>query len=269
MKIITIKQYLLLLLILGSSIVANAQLFGGQIIPKKEARFVPNICNPSNPTEIVEVTAVGKTWMDRNLGASRKATSFDDPESYGSLYQYGRASEGHQCVKRYPTDGVTTSPNLLNVLATTAVPGSGSNAWDGAFVWDEGPPYNWLNITDPNPNLWQGVNGVNNPCPSGFRLPDRTELLALANTFAPADRRGAFNSSLKLPSAGFRYWDDDTDAFYIGGPSVLGRYWSSTVLPGPPAVEQVSAHELTFQSSGWWVEWAYRGNGFSVRCVKD
>ena len=29
-----------------------------------------------------------------------------------------------------------------------------------------------------NDNLWQGVNGVNNLCPSGFRLPTSTEVTA-------------------------------------------------------------------------------------------
>lgn len=49
-------------------------------------------------TEIVDVynPATGQTWMDRNLGASRAATSMNDEQAYGDLYQWGRAADGHQ-----------------------------------------------------------------------------------------------------------------------------------------------------------------------------
>jgi N-acetylneuraminic acid mutarotase len=41
-------------------------------------------------TKVVDVTnpITGKTWMDRNLGASRAATSSDDSLAYGDLYQW-------------------------------------------------------------------------------------------------------------------------------------------------------------------------------------
>ena len=50
-------------------------------------------------TAVVDVTnpTTGETWMDRNLGATRAATSSTDAASYGDLYQWGRASDGHQC----------------------------------------------------------------------------------------------------------------------------------------------------------------------------
>lgn len=40
--------------------------------------------------------ATGLIWMDKNLGASQVATSSTDAASYGDLYQWGRAAEGHQ-----------------------------------------------------------------------------------------------------------------------------------------------------------------------------
>lgn len=49
-------------------------------------------------TQVVDVInpTTGHTWMDRNLGASRAATSSTDTEAYGDLYQWGRAADGHQ-----------------------------------------------------------------------------------------------------------------------------------------------------------------------------
>lgn len=38
----------------------------------------------------------GKCWLDRNLGANRPAKSVNDPESYGSYFQWGRFMDGHE-----------------------------------------------------------------------------------------------------------------------------------------------------------------------------
>lgn len=57
-----------------------------------------------NETAVVDVTnpATGRTWMDRNLGASRAATSPTDAQALGDLYQWGRSADGHQ-KKNSPT----------------------------------------------------------------------------------------------------------------------------------------------------------------------
>ena len=53
----------------------------------------------NNSNLVVEVTsATGRIWMDRNLGAMRAATSATDYQAYGSLYQFGRGSDGHQLI---------------------------------------------------------------------------------------------------------------------------------------------------------------------------
>lgn len=94
--------------------------------------------------------------MDRNLGATQVATSITDAASYGDLYQWGRGADGHQI----RTSATTTS------LSSADAPGNGN------FI-KAGPPYDWRN---PQKDiLWQGVNGVNNPCPSGHQLPTDTE----------------------------------------------------------------------------------------------
>ncbi|MDD4531597.1 MAG: prepilin-type N-terminal cleavage/methylation domain-containing protein, partial [Candidatus Pacebacteria bacterium] len=99
----------------------------------------------------------GKCFLDRNLGASRVANAYNDAESYGDLFQWGRAADGHQ---------TRTSP-LSSVLATSATnPGS-------SFIPNSVSPYDWL--ASQRTDLWQGVSGINNPCPSGFRIPTNTE----------------------------------------------------------------------------------------------
>jgi hypothetical protein len=47
------------------------------------------------------------------------------------------------------------------------------NDWDGYFLKENLTPFNWLSTQDNT--LWQGVNGTNNPCPTGYRLPTSAE----------------------------------------------------------------------------------------------
>ncbi len=218
------------------------------------ATYIPNICNPSNPTIIVPVTnpATGKTWMDRNLGANRAATSSTDTESYGSLFQWGRGADGHQCVNRYAGDGVTTS-GTTTTIATTAVPNAG-NSWDGLYITTSASPNDWL--TPQDVNLWQAVNGVNNPCPNGYRLPTNTELNNERLSWSSNNVAGAFASPLKWALAGFRTLIGTFTSVGSGG-----FPWSSTVAGSDSGYMQISG--------GAYVNFANRAYGLSVRCLKD
>ena len=181
----------------------------------------------------------GKIWMDRNLGASRVATAYNDTNSYGDLYEWGRLKDGHQC----RNSGITTS------LSSTNVPGH------GLFITTISSPYDWRN-TQIN-NLWQGIHGNNNPCPSGYDLPTQAELNAERNSWSSNNAAGAFTSVLKLPMAGFRHHSDGS-LLHLG---TNGLYWSSTVSGD-------SAHHLNFSSSHANVYPYHRATGFSVRCIK-
>ena len=203
-------------------------------------------CNDSTVVVTVYNPDTGDTWMDRNLGASQVADSATDNNAYGSLYQWGRFSDGHQC-----HTSTTTSTN-----ASTPAPGSGANEWDGKFITESNSPYDWL--TTPDDNLWQGVSGTNNPCPSGYRLPTGTEWSDEISGWSGINPVSAFNSPLKLPAAGFRYYLNGT--IYDDS---SGEYWSSTV-------NGTNADNMYFTPSfGGGVHGEKRAFGFSVRCIKD
>jgi uncharacterized protein (TIGR02145 family) len=194
------------------------------------------------PTAIVDVTnpTTGKIWMDRNLGASQAATSSTDANSYGDLYQWGRRADGHQC---------RTSP-------TTATLSSTDQPAHGDFITVNSGNYDWR--SPQNDNLWQGVNGVNNPCPSGYRLPTSAELDAERLSWSQNNSAGAFASPLKLPSAGAR--NDSSGSLYSVGS--YGGYWSGTV-------NGTLANLLNFESSDALMWSSTRADGLSVRCLKD
>jgi hypothetical protein len=64
----------------------------------------------------------GQIWMDRNLDATQVATSSTDFRAYGSLFQWGRAADGHQLITWASASAGsavngTTSINDLSVLA--------------------------------------------------------------------------------------------------------------------------------------------------------
>jgi uncharacterized protein (TIGR02145 family) len=193
-------------------------------------------------TAIVDVLnpTTNKTWMDRNLGATQVAASSTDQNAYGDLYQWGRRTDGHQC---------RTSP-------TTGTLSSVDQPAHGNFILAPNAPYDWR--SPQNTNLWQGVNGVNNPCPSGYRLPTETELNNERLSWSSNTSAGAFASPLKWPVAGYRGLSSGS----LYGVGTFGYYWSSTV-------SGATSRTLYFDGSGANMNGNDRANGFSVRCLKE
>jgi len=192
------------------------------------------------PPGTVTNPTTGKIWMDSNLGASQVATSSTDIASYGDLYQWGRATDGHQI----RTSGTTST------LSSTNAPGHSN------FITYSNSPYDWR--SPQNTNLWQGVNGVNNPCPTGFRIPTGIEWEEEIASWSSQTAAGAYASPLKLPAAGSRYGGNGS----LSGAGIYGYYWSSTVVG-------TNSDALGFGSTFADVSNYYRAYGFSVRCIKD
>ncbi len=180
----------------------------------------------------VVTTATGRVWLDRNLGATQVASSSTDAASFGDLYQWGRGTDGHE--KR-------TSTNISTV-STTDTPGH------GFFI--NGNSFNWQSPV--NTELWQGVDGKNNPCPKGFRLPTIEEFEAEVVLWNSQNAAGALASSLKLPIAGRRHTNG---SIYSVGSNGMYRTNSTLILN----ITSTSAARAGDQ----------RIDGFCVRCIKD
>ncbi len=178
-------------------------------------------------------------WMDRNLGASQVCTSFDDEKCYGDLFQWGRGDDGHQ---------IRTSSTTVT-LSSTDAPGHSD------FIINDSSPWYWRSTQ--NNDLWQGVDGINNPCPEGWRVPTETELNTERGSWSSKDSDGAFNSTLKWSVAGLRYNDS---IFYVDGSG--GSVWSSTVT-------SAYSRYLVFGLSDAFISNFGRANGLSVRCLRD
>lgn len=204
---------------------------------------------PKNPTDVYNPTT-GKIWMDRNLGASQVATSSTDFNAYGSLFQWGRAADGHQLI----TWVSATEGSAVN--GTTSGPYDGDTAPNALFITVASAPLDWR--TNQNNNLWQGVNGTNNPCPWGYRLPTAAEWSDERESWTSYTAAGAFNSRLKLTVAGKR----TRDVGNVNDEGVVGYYWSSTV-------SGTNSNSLSIPQLDPPETFAVRARGSSVRCIKD
>ena len=197
--------------------------------------------------------STGRTWMDRNLGATRVATSSTDHLAYGSLYQWGRGSDGHELITWSNSTTGTRVNGTTPTFSSTDQPGNAN------FILGPNPPYDWRSTR--NDNLWQGVNGINNPCPTGYRLPTKSEWEEELATWTSQSAAGAFASVLKLPMPGvFDTYSNANGSFRLQ--STYGIYWSSSVSNYLGENLQIFANSNIWSTNG-------RANGFSVRCIKD
>jgi len=204
----------------------------------------PNNCTftrtINSKIQIVQGNA-GKIWMAYNLGATAVPTSATDTAGYGDLYQWGRATDGHE--KR-------TSPTTTT-LSSTDTPNHDK------FITTTAHPHNWRSSA--NNNLWQGAGGDNNPCPAGFRIPKTQELYDELSQSNVVDAATAFNNTpLKIVAAGLR----DQVTGNLRAVDVSGIYWTSDI----DSYNNLPYYMFTDRA---YYTGQYQAFGMSVRCIKD
>jgi hypothetical protein len=200
---------------------------------------------PYNGNTVTYGTVKGKAgacWMDRNLGASRVATAYNDSAAFGDYFQGGRLDDGHQIVT---SDTTTTLSSDIN-------PGHNK------FIISSSSPYNWMTSL---PNLWQGGAGNNNPCPSDWHVPWGYEWGNEKINGAWTTYLDAYNSILKLTVTGRRYFGTGT---YINEPdNNWAEYWSADIS------SEYYRTLLLYGNSTVQMNVSFRGNGNPVRCIKN
>ena len=156
------------------------------------------------------------------------------------------------CTHGEPLYGTTTTTaddpsNSLWII------GSNSSSW-----------YDWRVHRDDT--LWASESSANNVCPVGYRLPlnpngasdGENEWFAEMSTWDAPDANGSISSYLKLPYAGYRYFDDGQ----MRRVTELGAYWTGTDYANSP-------YDIYFGDKLKYNDYSSRSYGYSVRCIKD
>ncbi len=212
------------------------------------------ICDGTRPTVVKDVThtfnGVTYTWMDRNLGASRAATVYNDYFAYGCFYQWGRGNDGHASVDWTSSFSGATVNGVTTTLSSSTSPGN------ALFINAGTNNDSWM-TTAPSPETrWQGITGINNPCPSGYRLPSVAEVNNMfSNTYNVGTNATSWSNAVtKLPVAGRRVNTGNLTG--IAGGS--GYYHTND-----------GNFSITPTAIGSNNTFTYKNNGLSVRCIKN
>ncbi|KKQ46312.1 MAG: putative exported protein [Candidatus Moranbacteria bacterium GW2011_GWC2_37_8] len=193
----------------------------------------------------------GRCWLDRNLGAKSTANNVN---GRGWYFQWGRGADQHQ----------------ISNSATAAAPSSSITPGDKFLISNMLLNWYWYNGTGPDYSLvlWQGVAGINNPCPDGYRLPtgnvggewDKFVEAAGIKTCTLNCLDAAYNTTLKLVPTSYRRFNSGTiinapQSVFLWTGTTRGatNSWMGTVSP-------TLVQAATFTN---------RGAGAPVRCIKD
>jgi uncharacterized protein (TIGR02145 family) len=207
-----------------------------------------NVTVSAFPVCSVKISAtVTKNFMCYNLGAANTSADQFTPgwEINGGYWQWGRAAQAA---------AGPTGPNT-------------GQANDGAIS-------GWNSTDAASGSLADGSKTVNDPCPTGFRVPTKaqwdgvlanntqTNVGTFSNSATNYSAGRMFGDNLMLPAAGRRS--------FISGVLVtrgsIGGYWSST------EDGTYFAWYLRFDSAGANTNNnvnSNRSNGFSVRCIAE
>ena len=205
----------------------------------------------------------GNIWLSNNLGAdyanvssssfspTGQATAHDDYHAYGSRFQWGRNSDGHELMTWTSGTAGTSKYGTTGTTSSTDTPG------DALFIYKTSSPYDWR--SPQNDNLWQGVSGINNPCPDGFRLPTNDEITALFTVAGITNYTTAASSNLKFTASGYNDWVDGA-SLQTGN---IGFYWGSSVSGIYAGYRTIISNDTGLHTE------SFRASAFSVRCIKD
>jgi|GEM_PF-1479241 len=219
----------------------------------------------------------GKVWLNNNLGAdytnlnksgsfnlAQQATGDNDALAFGSLFQWGRKPDGHELMTYTSSTGPGTPVN-----GTTST--LSDNPTNALFIAPSNGYGNWWASNIPYPTFWQqqGTANVNNPCPSGFRVPTTAEYTTWISAAGITNSTTAASSALKLTTGwpnygGFRYYS-------YGGITGSNVYWTSTysasgyydgVLPDVMQMNPTTAPMIRNKSFS-------PANGLIIRCIQQ
>ena len=206
------------------------------------------------------------TMMDRNLGATSATPG--DIGAFGLLYQWGRKDPFMGTCAKSGTTLAASTGTWTTIKSYQTVDYAEENPMTYIAYYD------WCsNYWDNYEIRWkESEKSLYDPCPVGYRVPDGGEngFWATANVKSTGDstNRGMYwtladgETTAWYPAVGYR--NHDSGALHNVGSN--GYYWSASPYPS----NSYNAYYLSFYGGD--VSPASdnnRGNGYSVRCVRE
>ncbi len=228
-------------------------------------------------------------WLDRNLGATQPAESYDDYRGFGSLFQWSRKADGHEQVIWTKDDAIKATlsgmteandrclnradaghSNFVVVTESTCKDWARDKSSDALGLWGA-----LGNGTDTHAPL-EDEHHANNPCPVGYRIPTTVELqrlatavlgrdVAVSGTTTVSGACKAFGDHpIHLTFPGERYWNTG-DIENIG---LRGVYWTNVPAALTNGIPN-NATRFFIEDVRILPSQTQRAMGYSVRCIKD
>jgi len=215
----------------------------------------------------------GNVWLSHDLGANYsnfnnsafniagESTSGQDFNAYGSLFQWGRYSDGHELYNwTSATSGNPIVTGTIDAISNTSLLATTPRPVDNRFI--ETGTTDWLAVSAIDSLLWHGENGFNNPCPKGYRVPSFEEFSNLIAIEEIENAQDATNSNFSFTLTGSRSRAGGGNLLSTGSTS---EYWTSN----SNGRVNNNAPNIRFLPGGLDVGSNRRGNGRKIRCISS
>ena len=197
------------------------------------------------------ITHNGKTFMDRNLGASLYGLG----ENYarGFLFQWGR-KDAFSAASGSNTDVYWFSPVAADVFTeyptevksmayTVAHPTARIVCWTDAT-------HSWMPESEYSKRPWrEDVKTIYDPCPPGWKVPSKADMDGITG----------------LPDTGLYDSSNAANNLRHFGNSDLGYYWTSTISDDP----EYPANAYAFCNDGRNINNWSQAEGYAIRPVRE
>ena len=161
-------------------------------------------------------------FLDRNIGAMSAAVSASPIDNYGFVYQWGRkdpfiGGDGHYDEKTSNVLSIADDNTIRNKIdtwpkpATTAATAETARKNPMLFICNDpvgaSNPVDWLSLSVTPDDRWNEKRKTNNdPCPVGYRVPNKDEFNTLHEAAAAAQNDDKlYYFEYKSPSN--RFWE--------------------------------------------------------------
>lgn len=210
----------------------------------------------SDPETDAQIYQNGAMLMDRNLGALNVTPG--DVRSYGLLYQWGRKDPFLGCGNLAENTFAATYPvaeESINAIVCVS-----SDAQYNNFAYAVANPNHFIQYSDWNDDemYWDNHKTMYDPCPVGWRVPDRDAGVWDGFSVSRVYYGGYFDAPMSTPSAYYPHTG------YLNANGALSSVNNITYI-----WNAIDRYTFRINTGVGLYDWVDRYNGNAIRCMRD